>query len=135
MGAEGLQRQKVEVCDHCHGYLKTSTTFAPIPPEQVVLQDLATVGLDVAAIERGYRPPGPRDPLAGRIVARRSGLRATPVRLSIRTPHNQSSPQPIEEVVMMNLSRTDTAVVFIDPQNESKPSPRGCNLAGEKEDD
>jgi len=76
VGAEGLQRQKVEVCDHCHGYLKTSTTFAPIRPEQVVLQDLATVGLDVAAIERGYRPPDPRDPLAVRIVARRSGLRA-----------------------------------------------------------
>ena len=74
--AEGLEREKVEVCDHCHGYLKTITTFTPIRPEQVVLQDLATVGLDVAAVERGYRPPGPRDPLAVRIVARRSGLGA-----------------------------------------------------------
>jgi len=76
VAAEGLEREKVEVCDHCHGYLKTSTTFAPIRPEQVVLQDLATVGLDVAAVERGYRPPGPRDPLAVRIVARRSRLGA-----------------------------------------------------------
>ena len=66
----------VEVCDRCHGYLKTITPFTPIPAEQVVLQDLATVGLDVAAVERGYRPPSPRDPLAVSIVARRSGLRA-----------------------------------------------------------
>jgi FdhE protein len=76
VAAEGFEREKVEVCDHCHGYIKTITTFTPIRPEQVVLQDLATVGLDVAAVERGYRPPGPRDPLAVRIVARRSGLRA-----------------------------------------------------------
>jgi FdhE protein len=76
VGAEGLEREKVEVCDHCHGYLKTITTFTPIPAEQVVLQDLATAGLDVAAVERGYRPPSPRDPLAVSIVARRSRLRA-----------------------------------------------------------
>jgi len=76
VASEGLEREKVEVCDHCHGYLKTITTFGPIPAEQVVLQDLATVGLDVAAVERGYRPPSPRDPLAVSIVARRSRLRA-----------------------------------------------------------
>ena len=76
MASEGLEREKIEVCDHCHGYLKTIRTFGPIPAEQVVLQDLATVGLDVAAVERGYRPPSPRDPLAVSIVARRSRLRA-----------------------------------------------------------
>jgi hypothetical protein len=42
----------------------------------VVLHDLATVVLDVAAVERGYRPPSPRSPLAVSIVARRSGLLA-----------------------------------------------------------
>jgi FdhE protein len=76
VSADGLEREKIEVCDRCHGYLKTITTFAPIRPEQVVLQDLATVVLDVAAVERGYRPPSLRGPLAVRIVARRSGLRA-----------------------------------------------------------
>ena len=76
VAAEGFERERIEVCDGCHGYLKTITTFTPIPPEQVVLQDLATVGLDVAAVERGYRPPGPRVSVAVQIVARRSGLRA-----------------------------------------------------------
>ena len=74
VASEGLEREKIEVCDACHGYLKTITTFGPIPAEQVVLHDLATVGLDVAAVERGYRPPSPRTPLAVRIVAGRSGL-------------------------------------------------------------
>jgi len=76
VAAEGFEREKVEVCDGCHGYLKTITTFTPIPPEHVVLQDLATVGLDVAAIECGYRPPRPRYSVTVQIVARRSGLRA-----------------------------------------------------------
>jgi FdhE protein len=76
ISAEGLEREKIEVCDRCDGYLKTITTFAPVRPEQVMLQDLATVVLDVAAVERGYRPPSPRRPLAVSIVARRSGLRA-----------------------------------------------------------
>jgi len=76
VSADGLEREKIEVCDRCHGYLKTLTTFDPIRPEQVVLHDLATVVLDVAAVERGYRPPRHRSPLAVRIVARRSGLRA-----------------------------------------------------------
>src|SRR5918996_3794875 len=55
--------------------LKTITTFDPIRPEEVVLQDLATAALDVAAVERGYRPPDPRGPLVVRIVAPPSGLR------------------------------------------------------------
>ena len=40
-----------------------------------MLQDLATAALDVAAVERGYRPPDPRGPLVVRIVAPPSGLR------------------------------------------------------------
>ena len=51
-------------------------TFVPIAPEQVVMQDLATVVLDVAAVERGYRPPKSRGPVAVQIVAGRSGFRA-----------------------------------------------------------
>jgi FdhE protein len=74
VASEGLEREKIEVCDACQGYLKTITTFGPIPAEQVVLHDLATVELDVAAVERGYRSPSPRSPLAVRIVAGRSGL-------------------------------------------------------------
>ena len=76
VSAGRLERDKIEVCDRCHGYIKTTMTFAPIPPEQVVLQDLATVVLDVAAVERGYRLPRSRGPVAARIVAGRPGLRA-----------------------------------------------------------
>jgi FdhE protein len=75
VSADRLGREKIEVCDGCRGYLKTITTFGPIRPQDVVLEDLATVVLDVVAVERGYRPPDPRGPLAVRIVARPSGLR------------------------------------------------------------
>ena len=76
VSGNGLTREKIEVCDRCYGYVKTVMTLAPVPPEQVVLQDLATTVLDVAAVERGYRPPSPRGPLAVRIIARRSGPRS-----------------------------------------------------------
>ena len=52
-----LERETIEICDGCRGYVKTMTTLSPIRPEHVVLQDLATVVLDVAALERGYRRP------------------------------------------------------------------------------
>ena len=54
---------------------KTITTLAPIPPAHVVLQDLATLVLDVAALEKGYRRPSAR-PLAINVVAQPRRLRA-----------------------------------------------------------
>jgi len=49
----------VETCLECHGYLKSVTTLLPIPPFELLLQDLETVELDVAALERGFaRPAG-----------------------------------------------------------------------------
>lgn len=47
----------VEVCHGCHGYLKALTVLRPAPPAQVMLEDLASVELDLAAAERGYRRP------------------------------------------------------------------------------
>src|SRR5206468_337214 len=44
---DSLARQTIEVCDGCRGYVKTITTLAPMRPEHVVLQDLATLVLDV----------------------------------------------------------------------------------------
>ena len=70
-----LARDTIEACDHCHGYIKTTRTFTPIPPARVLLQDLATVVLDVAAVERGYRPPTSRG-VPVQIMTGRSGLRA-----------------------------------------------------------
>jgi hypothetical protein len=45
------------VCDGCRGYVKTVTTLTPIPAEHVMLQDLATLVLDVHALEHDYRRP------------------------------------------------------------------------------
>ena len=73
---DNLERQKVEVCDGCRGYLKTITTLAPISPAHVVLQDLATLVLDVAALEKEYRRPSARRPLAINVVAQPRRLRA-----------------------------------------------------------
>jgi FdhE protein len=71
-----LERQKVEVCAGCRRYLKTITTFAPMRPEHVMLHDLATLVLDVAVLEHGYKPPGGRAPLTVTILPEPSRLRA-----------------------------------------------------------
>jgi FdhE protein len=55
---EGEQRFRVSVCERCKGFLKIGNAFDPPPPELVGLDDVASVHLDVAAIERGYRRPG-----------------------------------------------------------------------------
>jgi FdhE protein len=47
-------RFRVEVCERCKGYLKAVNVFEPNAPEYLVLEDLASVHLDVAALERGY---------------------------------------------------------------------------------
>ena len=71
-----LTRQTIEVCDRCSGYVKTMTTLSAIRPEHVVLQDLATVVLDIAALERGYRRPAAKGyELAVSVVAEPSRLR------------------------------------------------------------
>jgi FdhE protein len=51
--------RKVDACHSCHGYLKTVTTLSAADGPTVRLLDVATVALDVAAMEHGYRrPPG-----------------------------------------------------------------------------
>jgi len=57
MSPEGLERQSIEVCDVCRGYVKTITTLTAIRPDDVLLHDLATLPLDMAALERDYRRP------------------------------------------------------------------------------
>ena len=54
---EGEQRFRIGVCERCKGYLKVGNAFDPPPAELVPLDDLASVQLDVAAIERGYQRP------------------------------------------------------------------------------
>jgi formate dehydrogenase accessory protein FdhE len=45
---------RVDICDHCKGYLKVLTTFSPTAPELVALEDLATLHFDYAAQKAGY---------------------------------------------------------------------------------
>lgn len=54
----------VEACTRCRGYVKAFTTLQGCPPATVMLVDLGSIDLDVAALEQGFtRPPG-----AGRTI-------------------------------------------------------------------
>jgi len=69
------ERQTVDVCDRCRHYVKAVTTLAPIPSEDLFLRDLATLVLDVVALERGYRRPAAKGrPVT--VIATPSRLRA-----------------------------------------------------------
>jgi formate dehydrogenase major subunit len=53
---EGDSR-KVDVCENCRGYVKSIATLGAWPALQVGLEDLASVDLDVIALDRGYARP------------------------------------------------------------------------------
>jgi FdhE protein len=57
LAIEGEQRFRISVCDRCQGYLKVGNAFDPLPAELLALDDVGSLHLDVAAIERGYRRP------------------------------------------------------------------------------
>ena len=64
----GEQTRKIEVCHSCKGYMKAFTTVRALAPWAILLDDLTTVPLDVAALERGYqRPERPGYALEARI--------------------------------------------------------------------
>src|SRR3989442_3814701 len=54
---DGETTRKVEVCDTCKGYVKAEPTVSELPWWGVLLYDVATVALDVAALDRGYHRP------------------------------------------------------------------------------
>lgn len=71
--------RRVDTCASCRGYLKSVATLTALPAADVALADLATVELDVAALEQGYARPadpgyrlearvGPRPGLARRLL-------------------------------------------------------------------
>jgi FdhE protein len=69
-----IARTIVETCSSCRRYLKTSTTLAPTPADELALLDLATVELDVVVLEQGYRrPEGPGVALGACVRPRASG--------------------------------------------------------------
>jgi FdhE protein len=73
------ESRRAETCERCRGYVKLLTTLTPIRPAELLLEDLATVGLDVAALEHGYRrPEGLGAPVTVRIVPGERDTRAWP---------------------------------------------------------
>ena len=58
LAIEGEHRFRIQVCERCRGYLKVGNAFDPPPAELLALDDVASVHLDLAAIERGYQRPG-----------------------------------------------------------------------------
>ena len=50
-------RSVIDACNRCLGYVKAFTKLQGSPPAKVMVDDLATVDLDIAALEQGYRRP------------------------------------------------------------------------------
>lgn len=66
---EGGETRKVDACDNCKGYVKSVATLRPWPAQVVALEDLASVELDLVALDRGYsRPSEAAYPLRVRLV-------------------------------------------------------------------
>jgi FdhE protein len=58
LAVEGEVRQRIEVCERCKGYLKVVNAFDPPPAELLAIEDVASMHLDIVAIDRGYQRPG-----------------------------------------------------------------------------
>lgn len=65
----GLTRA-IDACRSCHGYVKSFTRLQACPPASVMIEDLGSVELDVAALEHGYsRRAGTGYPMDVTVVA------------------------------------------------------------------
>jgi FdhE protein len=53
----GQSRFRVTTCEECRGYVKAATALLPLNPPQLLLTDVTTLDLDLAAAQRGYAPP------------------------------------------------------------------------------
>jgi FdhE protein len=61
----------IDTCNRCRGYLKTFTKLQGSAATKIMLDDLASVDLDIAALERGFkRPPGPGYALNSKMLAK-----------------------------------------------------------------
>jgi FdhE protein len=54
------EARKVETCSACRGYLKSVSTLHAWGGDEVALTDLATIDLDLVALERDFERPEPR---------------------------------------------------------------------------
>jgi FdhE protein len=53
----GGSARTIEACRRCMGYVKALTSLQGALPEQVIIEDLASVDLDIAALHQGYKKP------------------------------------------------------------------------------
>lgn len=66
----------IDACNACRGYVKAFTRLQGCPPEAVMIEDLASVDLDIAALDNGYvRPAGTGCPVDVDIVPARGARR------------------------------------------------------------
>lgn len=59
--AEPPSRERIDVCERCHGYVKAVATFDSVPAVRLAAEDAATLHLDIGAREAGYTRPGTVD--------------------------------------------------------------------------
>jgi FdhE protein len=55
---EGEETHRIDLCDKCRQYIKT-IDYRNLPEPDPVLEDLATLHLDILASQKGYRRPVP----------------------------------------------------------------------------
>ena len=68
-GERERESRRAAVCDACHSYLKTFATLGPLDPAELLVRDLQSLELDMAAIENGYgRPDGLGWALSAQVV-------------------------------------------------------------------
>lgn len=53
----GADHERAATCEECRGYLKVLASLAPLTPLELIVRDLATLPLDMIALERGYLAP------------------------------------------------------------------------------
>ena len=58
---EETKGHRIDVCERCHGYVKAVQTFTSNSAVRLVAEDVATLYLDEAAKNAGYRRPGDVD--------------------------------------------------------------------------
>jgi FdhE protein len=67
---KGRESRRVDACLGCRGYLKAVASLGALAPELIPLEDLATVELDVVALEREYHRPEEVERARARLVVR-----------------------------------------------------------------
>jgi len=66
--------RRAETCDCCGSYLKTLATLGALEPEEVLLRDIDSVELDIAALQKGYGRPE-KQPFPLRVIVETLGMR------------------------------------------------------------